>query len=67
MAEEIEPIGHCPPVVATPLIPGYTRMVDRVYKRMQWDAGDFYGYRVTMKYPPMPTALMIRHDLATPK
>ncbi|MCA9274451.1 MAG: hypothetical protein KDA29_00325 [Phycisphaerales bacterium] len=67
MAEEVESIGHCPPVASTPLIPGYSKMVNRVYQRMAWDANDFYGYRVTMKYPPMPTALMIRHDLADPK
>lgn len=67
MAEEIEAIGHCPPVVATPLIPGYSKMVERVYQRMSWDASDFHGYRIVMKYPPMPTALMIRHDLADPR
>lgn len=67
MAEEIEAIGHCPPVVATPLIPGYSKMVERVYQRMAWDASDFHGYRIVMKYPPMPTALMIRHDLADPR
>lgn len=67
MAEEIEAIGHCPPVVATPLIPGYSKMVERVYERMMWNANDFHGYRIVMKYPPMPTALMIRHDLADPR
>jgi len=67
MAEQIEEIGHCPPFAATPLIPGYSKMVDRVYARMGWNAKDFHGYRVVMKYPPMPTAIMIRHDLADPK
>jgi hypothetical protein len=67
MAEQIEEIGHCPPFSATPLIPGYSKMVDRVYTRMGWSAKDFHGFRVVMKYPPMPTAIMIRHDLADPK
>ena len=67
MAESLEPIGHCPPVAATPLIPRYTKMVERVQKHMAWDANDFYGYRIVLKYPPMPTAILIRHDLADPR
>jgi len=67
MAERIESIGQRPPVAATPLVPNYSAMVERVYDRMGWRARDFHGFRVVMRYPPMPTALIIQHDLATPR
>ncbi|USN99780.1 MAG: hypothetical protein H6810_03730 [Phycisphaeraceae bacterium] len=67
MAERIEPIGQCPPVTATPLLPDYPDMVRRVYDRLGWDATDFHGFRLTMKYPPMNTYVIIQHDLAEPK
>jgi hypothetical protein len=64
LAETVQSIGHCPPVVATPLVPRYPEMVQRVYDRMGWHADDFYGFRFVMKYPPMPTAIVMQHDLA---
>ena len=64
MAESIEAIGHGPPVVATPLAPRLPEMVARVYERMGWDAGDFHGFRLVVRYPAMPTSVVIQHDLA---
>jgi hypothetical protein len=64
MAERIEPIGHTPPVVATPLIPALPEMVSSVYERMGWDAREFRGYRLTVRYPAMPSSFVIQHDLA---
>lgn len=64
MAERIESIGHGPPVVATPLVPGYPEMVQRVYERMGWEARAFYGFRLVIRYPAMPTSVVVRHGLA---
>lgn len=64
MAEEIEAIGHGPPVVATPLAPRLGEMVSRVHARMGWDAADFHGFRVVVRYPAMPISLVMQHDLA---
>lgn len=67
MAEEIEPIGSAPPVVATPLLPSYPEMVERVYAGMGWDAAEFEGFRLTVRYPAMPASFVIQHDLAAPR
>lgn len=64
MAETVEAIGHGPPVVATPLVPRLPEMVARVYERMGWDARDFHGFRLVVRYPAMPTSVVIQHDLA---
>lgn len=67
LAEQVESIGHEPPIVATPLVPQYQSMVQRVYERMGWSGRDFHGYRFTMKFPPMPTSIVLQHDLAEPE
>ncbi len=64
LAETIQSIGHSPPVVATTLVPNYAEMVQRVYERMGWDSKDFHGFRFVMKYPSMPTSIVMQHDLA---
>ncbi len=64
MAERLESIGQGPPVVATPLVPRLPDMVARVYERMGWDARDFCGFRLVVRYPAMPTSVVIQHDLA---
>lgn len=64
MAESVESIGRGPPVVPTPLVPGLPEMVGRVYERMGWDARSFRGYRLVMRYPALPSTVMIQHDLA---
>lgn len=64
ISEHIVNIGQEPPIVSTPLIPRYPEMVDCVYQRMHWNAADFCGFRFVMKYPPMPTAIVIQHGLA---
>ncbi|MCA9311110.1 MAG: hypothetical protein KDA21_07885, partial [Phycisphaerales bacterium] len=63
LAETIQSIGSAPPVVATPLVPRYPEMVERVYQRFGWNPTDFHGFRFVMKYPPMPVAIVYQHDL----
>ncbi|MFI4854296.1 MAG: hypothetical protein ACIAQF_04865 [Phycisphaerales bacterium JB065] len=65
IAEEIQSTGHAPPALATPLMPEYPKIVDRVYKRLDWNPRDFHGFRFVMRYPPMPCSVVIQHDLAT--
>ncbi len=66
MAERVQAIGQSPPIVATPLVPQLAAMVGRVHERMGWKAEEFFGYRVAVRYPAMPTSLVIQHDLAPP-
>jgi hypothetical protein len=64
LAESIQSIGNAPPIVATPLVPRYPDMVQRVYERLGWRPRDFHGFRFVMKYPPMPSSIVFQHDLA---
>ena len=56
-------LGGGPPVVATPLVAHYGRMIQRVHERMGWNERDFHGYRFTWKYPPVPTVPMFCYPL----
>jgi len=63
ISEEIEELGASPPVVATPLVADYPRLIETVYERCGWTAADFVGYRFVMRYPPIPTLIVLRYDL----
>jgi hypothetical protein len=63
MSTELQELGSSPPVVATPHIAEYPRIVESVYDRLGWSAEDFTGYRFVMRYPPIPTLLVLRYDL----
>jgi len=65
------PISHVPvelagspPAVATPLVPRYSQLVNRIYERMGWRAEDFVGMRVHMRFPPMSSRVVLRWPLA---
>lgn len=52
-----------PPVVATPLLPRYSEMIRWTFERLGWNAADFTCRRLVMKYPPIPTVLVLRYSL----
>ena len=52
-----------PPVVATPHLPTYPKLVETVCARLDWNLSDFRGYRVVMSYPPIPAVLILRYPL----
>ena len=56
-------LAGSPPAVATPLVPRYSEMVQRVFDRAGWNPSDFAGVRVEMEYPPLHSQLMIRFPL----
>lgn len=53
-----------PPAVATPLIPNYPQLINAMYARMGWNPDEFWGVRVTMRFPPMNAKVVIRWPLA---
>jgi hypothetical protein len=65
MPERLQSIGHEPPVVSSTVVPRYPDMVDLLMQRMKWDINQFVGYRLVMKYPPIPTVAMIRYPLVS--
>jgi len=52
-----------PPLVNTPLVPNYARLVSRVYERMNWDPKQFRGVRLTLEYPPLGSNVILRFKL----
>jgi hypothetical protein len=63
LTEPVLHLGEGPPVVATPHLPNYPGIVRRVMKTMDWDLGEFRGYRFMMKYPPIPSVIVMRYPL----
>lgn len=60
-------LAGSPPAVATPLVPRYSEMVQRVFDRTGWNPSDFLGIRVEMEYPPLHSQLIIRFPLQKAK
>ncbi len=52
-----------PPVVATPHVPHYPKIVQFVQQRMQWPADRFRGCRLELTYPPMGSTILLRFKL----
>jgi len=64
--ERVIPIGDYPPTVVHPAIPNYPAMVERLFATGGWSLHDFRGFRFVLRYPPVPTILVLRYDLLPP-
>lgn len=62
--ESIESLGAYPPRPATPEIPRYDEMVGYVFRQLGWREADFAGFRLKMRYPPLPTTAVFQWPLA---
>jgi len=61
--EGVQDLGGGPPDVLAPEVPFYRSMIRAVFDRVGWSAGDFQGFRFTMRYPPIPTLALYRYEL----
>jgi hypothetical protein len=61
--ETVSSIGSGPPVCATPLVARYEGMIDRAFVGAGWSPRDFEGFRLVMKYPPLPSTVVLRFQL----
>lgn len=62
--ETVRQLPGSPPITVTPVYSRYAEMVETVYERAGWDAADFVGFRLMVKYPPMGTSVSVRFGLA---
>ncbi len=62
LADTVNEIGN-PTEAITPSIPHYRRMLGSVIDRLGWDAKRFRGFRLTMRYPPIPAIAIFRYEL----
>jgi hypothetical protein len=63
MPERILDLGGGPPDVVLPEFPRYRRMIQSVFEATTWDPRDFHGFRLRMRYPPIPTMGVMRYEL----
>jgi hypothetical protein len=56
-------LGASPPDLVLPEMPRYRALVEKAVSRIGWSINDFAGYRVRMRYPPIPSSLLFRHPL----
>ncbi len=63
LPEQIADLGAAPPDLVTPELPHYSRMIAAVLGAVGWSLPDFHGFRLAMRYPPMPTVAVMRYDL----
>jgi hypothetical protein len=66
VSERIQTLGPGLARARCPELPGHPRVLASVFERLGWDAEGFDHFRVRMAYPPMPTSVMIRHELPRP-
>lgn len=52
-----------PPELMTPELPRYRAMIEAGCKSLGHSSGDFLGFRIRMRYPPIPTMAVLRYSL----
>jgi hypothetical protein len=61
--ERVEYLGTGLENLAVAELPRYADMVRYAFERLGWDSQRFDVYRVRMKYPPIPSGILMRRDL----
>lgn len=64
LREGMTDLGASPPDTIVPEFARYRQLVDLVCERMGWSSNDFAGYRLRMRYAPIPTLTVFRFPLA---
>jgi hypothetical protein len=62
MRETLISLGS-PPDVVTPEFPAYRKLAQMVTERLGWPLNEFVGYRLKIRYPPIPTVSLFRHEI----
>jgi hypothetical protein len=66
VSERVERIGRGASVLRTAHMPRYPELARYVFQRMGWEGNAFEVYRVEMRFPPMPSYVVMRHELQNP-
>lgn len=66
VAERLQQLGPGLTRARCPELPGHPKVLASLFERLGWAPGEFDHFRVRMAYPPMPTSVMIRHELPRP-
>jgi len=60
---QVQRLGSRPPVVTTPELPRYAKMLELACDRLGSSLSEFAGYRLRLRYPPIPTMPFLYHRL----
>lgn len=63
IVEPVRTLSGTPPLVNTPAIPNYAKLVGKVHERCGWDPSQFRGMRMVMEYPPLGSTVILRFPL----
>ena len=63
LSEPIQDLSGEPVRPVTTEVPNYARLVQHVIERLGFTMNDFFGVRMLLRYPPIPTTLMYRYEL----
>lgn len=63
IVERLVELGGSAPTVATPLFPGYDRLIETAFDRAGWDPREFTALRLVLDHPPMPSVAVLRYEL----
>jgi hypothetical protein len=66
VSECIQNLGPGIARLPTAEVPNYTALAGLLFERMAWKPEEFALFRVRMRYPPLPVAVMLQHDLPDP-
>jgi len=63
VSESVVKLGHGLAMAQAPDLPGYQDLAGSVFDRLGVNPDEYELYRVRMAYPPMPTTVMMKHEL----
>jgi len=63
VSEVLQDLAGFPPHSATPESPAYSSIVEYVIERLGHRLQDFYGVRLQLRYPPIPSMVLYRYEL----
>ncbi len=63
MPERVLDLGGGPPDLVLPELPQYRRMIRSIFESRGLPLNEFHGFRLRMKYPPIPTLAVLRYEL----
>ena len=63
LPEAMVDLGEGPPDLTTPEVARYRAMAEMGAKAAGFSLNDFHGFRLKIKYPPIPTLTLFRYDL----
>jgi hypothetical protein len=63
VSDQVKHLGMGVSLAQAPDIAGYTDLARSIFERIEADPDDFELYRIRMAYPPIPTSVLMRHEL----